>query len=86
MREKRAGRGRGGMKHRHILAWAKKNNRIQHGLVLCELCDNPALKSAALKMSWVGCGACYFGESSAIDHEDVIRVGSKHEPTKRAKQ
>jgi len=60
-----------------IIRWARKNNRIRNGVVMCELCDNPALKSAALKMSWVGCGACYFGESDAVDHEDVITVPKK---------
>ena len=57
-----------------ILVWARRHDRIREGLVLCENCDNPALKSASLKMSWVGCGACYFGETSAVDAADVIRV------------
>lgn len=55
-----------------ILTWARQNERIKDGLVLCECCDNPALRSVALKMSWVGCGACYFGEASAVNLKDVI--------------
>jgi hypothetical protein len=67
---------------REIIRWAQNNDRIKGGVVLCENCDNPALKSAALKMSWVGCGACYFGETDAVDYEDVIRVRhlDKHRP------
>jgi hypothetical protein len=60
-----------------IISWASRNGRIANGVVLCELCDNPALKSAALKMSWVGCGACYFGESDAIDYRDVIHAAPR---------
>lgn len=62
------------MKIDKIIPWARRNDRIRDGIVLCENCDNPALKSAAIQMSWVGCGACYFGESDAIDYDDVITV------------
>lgn len=60
-----------------ILLWAKRHNRIANGLVLCELCDTPASKSMALKMSWVGCAPCYLGESDAFDLADVIHVDTK---------
>lgn len=63
-----------------ILDWAQKNDRIRDGLVLCELCDNPALKSGALRMSWVGCGACYFGEADMLDPDDVISLGRVSDP------
>lgn len=61
-----------------IVRWAHRNGRIRNHIVLCESCDNPALKSAAIEMSWVGCGACYFGEADAIDHEDVIYIRNRH--------
>lgn len=62
------------MKLEKIIARAIAKDRIKDNLVLCDNCDNPALKSAALKMSWVGCGPCYFGESDALDLNDIIVV------------
>jgi hypothetical protein len=62
---------------REILSWARRHGRIRDGIVLCENCDNPALKSVALKMSWVGCGPCYFGEADMLDWDDVIIVPSR---------
>jgi hypothetical protein len=61
---------------RQIITWARKHNRIRGGVVLCENCDNPALKSAAVVMPWVGCGACYFGEADAVDYSDVIYINN----------
>jgi hypothetical protein len=66
-----------------IIAWARRYGRIQNGIVLCGNCDNPALKSAAVKMSWVGCGACYFGETDAIDYEDIITIKNPHRRARR---
>jgi hypothetical protein len=57
-----------------IIVLAQRSDRVRNGVVLCDLCGNPALKSAALEMDWVGCGACYFGETDAIDYDDVICV------------
>lgn len=64
------------MKLEKIIARAKKNGRIENGLVLCDNCDTPASKTWARKMGWVGCAPCYFGEASSFDMSDLIHVNA----------
>lgn len=60
-----------------IIHTAKKNHRIADGLVLCDLCDNPASLSLSLAMSWTGCAPCMFGEADSFDSSDLIAVDSR---------
>ena len=65
------------MNLKKIIYLAKRKGRIKNGLVLCDNCDNPASKSMATTMSWVGCGPCYTGEADSLDFEDVIALPKK---------
>jgi hypothetical protein len=57
-----------------IVARALRQGRIAGGLVLCDLCDNPASLQLSLVLGWTACAPCAWGEADSFDNEDVIPV------------
>jgi hypothetical protein len=57
-----------------IIARAKREGRIKDGLVLCDVCDNPADGELSVALRWTACAPCVWGESDSLDPEKFIMV------------
>jgi len=61
-----------------IIKRARSQGRVKDGLVLCDICDNPASRELSQKVGWTACAACapcVWGEADSFDPKDLIPVG-----------
>lgn len=57
-----------------IIRVARREGRINDGLVLCDNCDTPASKSLSQDLYWTACAPCIWGEADSFDPNDLIPV------------
>ena len=57
-----------------IVKRARRIDRIEDGLVLCDNCDNPASRELSIALDWTACGPCATGEADSLNADDFIHV------------